>query len=149
MERPKFGSSTAAENNVGGGGSQGNDKKKRIKKMPGPKEMVSHYESQGMGTEEASLKVIEDLQKVLFRMAVTSRENGGATASSAGTTSRKLDSINSRLISLDMKMDSKPSYPQTLAIGVASGALVQLFPHVAGAVVNIWNSVRSATKSNP
>nr|GMC73019.1 hypothetical protein DM860_014292 [Ipomoea batatas] len=148
MERPKFGNSTtaAAESNAGG---QGNDKKKRIKKMPGPKEMVSHYESQGMGTEEASLKVIEDLQKVLFRMAVTSRENGGATGSAAGTTSRKLESINSRLISLDMKMDSKPSYPQTLAIGVASGALVQLFPHVAGAAVNIWNAVRSATKSNP
>ncbi|CAH9118730.1 unnamed protein product [Cuscuta europaea] len=125
------------------GGGQGNNKK--VRKMKSPKEMVSHYEAQGMGTEEASLKVIDELQKVLFGMAVTSRDQGGA----AGTTSRKLDSINSRLIRLDMKLDSKPSYPQSLAIGVASGALVQLFPQLAGAAAGIWNSVRSVSKSNP
>ncbi|VFQ65566.1 unnamed protein product [Cuscuta campestris] len=134
MERPTF----------GGGDVQGNNTKK-VRKLPSPKEMVAHYEAKGLGAEEASLKAIEDLQNLLFKMAVNSGEKGSAAAA----TSRKLDSISSRLISLDMKLDSKPSHPQTLAIGVASGALVQLFPHFAGAVAGIWNSVRSVTKSNP
>ncbi|RAL43791.1 unnamed protein product [Cuscuta campestris] len=136
MERPTFG---------GGDGGQGNSTKK-VRKLPSPKEMVAHYEAKGLGAEEASLKAIEDLQNLLFKMAVNSGEKGSAAAAA---TSRKLDSMSSRLISLDMKLDSKPSYPQTLAIGVASGALVQLFPHFAGAVAGIWNSVRSVTKSNP
>ncbi|CAH9130111.1 unnamed protein product [Cuscuta epithymum] len=134
MEPPTF----------GGGSSGGKGNNRKLRKMKSPKEMVSHYEAQGLGTEEASLKVIDELQKALFGMAVTSRDPGGG-----GTTSRKLDSINSRLLRLDMKLDSKPSFPQSLAIGVASGAIVQLFPQFAGAVAGIWNSVRSVSKSNP
>ncbi|KAK4355012.1 hypothetical protein RND71_027206 [Anisodus tanguticus] len=57
------------------------------------------------------------------------------------------DVINARLLSLDMKVDSKPGYPQTLAIGLASGSLLQVLPRVAESVGQIWNTVRSATNS--
>ncbi|XP_071921867.1 uncharacterized protein [Coffea arabica] len=56
--------------------------------------------------------------------------------------SRKLDVINARLLQLDMKVDSKPGYPQSLAIGVASGALLQGF---TSAAAQIWTAVRRAT----
>lgn len=68
-------------------------------------------------------------------------------------TSRKIDATNSRLAVLDMKMDSKPGYGETFAIGVASGLTLRgigsVMPHVLGALGQIWSSVRSATKSSP
>jgi hypothetical protein len=40
-------------------------KSNQKKKIPSPKEFISYYESQGMDSQEASLNVIEDLQKAL------------------------------------------------------------------------------------
>lgn len=125
--------------------------------LPSPKEMIAHYESKGMDTGEASVKVIEDLQSALFRKFVqenkkTKKNAGGPGADSSPPNSRKLDVINSRLIQLEMKVDSKPGYPQTLAIGVASGALLggigNLLPHLAASAANIWKSVTTAATSN-
>lgn len=120
-------------------------KKKVTRKLPSARELVSHYESQGMDSQEASFKVIEDLQGALFRVITSSRNDKSRNVSSE--TSRKLDVINARLLSLDMKVDSKPGYPQTLAIGLASGGLLQVLPRVAESVVQIWKSVRNATNS--
>ncbi|TMX03537.1 hypothetical protein EJD97_015791 [Solanum chilense] len=124
-------------------------KKKVTRKLPSARELVSHYESQGIDSQEASFKVIEDLQGALFRVISTSRndKNRNNNRNVSSETSRKLDVINARLLSLDMKVDSKPGYPQTLAIGMASGGLLQVLPRVAESVVQIWNSVRNATNS--
>lgn len=124
-------------------------KKKVTRKLPSARELVSHYESQGIDSQEASFKVIEDLQGALFRVISTSRndKNRNNNRNVSSETSRKLDIINARLLSLDMKIDSKPGYPQTLAIGMASGGLLQVLPRVAESVVQIWNSVRNATNS--
>ncbi|CAN4094887.1 unnamed protein product [Withania somnifera] len=126
-----------------------NNKKKVTRKLPSPRELVSHYESQGMDSQEASFKVIEDLQGALFRVISTSRndKNRNNDRNVSSETSRKLDVINARLLSLDMKIDSKPGYPQMLAIGVASGGLLQVLPRVAESFVQIWNTVRNATNS--
>ncbi|XP_009619636.1 uncharacterized protein [Nicotiana tomentosiformis] len=125
-------------------------KKKVTRKLPSPKELVSHYESQGMDSQEASFKVIDDLQGALFRMISTSRNDKNRNnRNMSSETSRKLDVINARLLSLDMKVDSKPGYPQALAIGLAAGGLLQVLPRVANSVVQIWNTVRSATNSSP
>ncbi|KAL3835344.1 hypothetical protein ACJIZ3_010080 [Penstemon smallii] len=114
-----------------------NNKKKKSKKMPSPQELVSHYEKQGMETQDASLKVIQELQGALFRIIAANR-----SPKSADVTSAKLDAIHSRLLQIEMKVDSKPSYPQALAIGVAASGLW----NAAGL---IWNSVRRATSSSP
>ncbi|KAK3015899.1 hypothetical protein RJ639_007635 [Escallonia herrerae] len=125
--------------------------KNKKRKLPSPRELIAHYESQGMETQDASIKVIEDLQNAVFRL-VAGRANGNSNRKAGGETpplSRKLDVISSRLVNLEMKVDSKPGYAQTLAIGVASGALLRgvgsVIPHVAGALAQIWNSVRTAT----
>ncbi|XP_060174122.1 uncharacterized protein LOC132604577 [Lycium barbarum] len=135
---------TATANNV-----NESSKKKATRKLPSPKELVSHYESQGMDSLEASFKVIDDLQGALFRVISSSRidKNRNNNRNMSSDTSRKLDVINARLLSLDMKVDSKPGYPQTLAIGVAAGAFLQVLPRVADSVGQIWNTVRSATNS--
>ncbi|KAK4373799.1 hypothetical protein RND71_004476 [Anisodus tanguticus] len=124
-------------------------KKKVTRKLPSPKELVSHYESQGMDSQEASFKVIDDLQGALFRVISSYRndKNRNNNRNMSSETSRKLDVINARLLGIDMKVDSKPGYPQTLAIGLASGGLLQVLPRVVDSVVKIWNSVRSATNS--
>ncbi|CAH1422545.1 unnamed protein product [Lactuca virosa] len=104
------------------------------KKLPTAKEMVAHYESQGMQPQEASLKVIDDLQNLLLRVVNTSKKNN-------------MDAVNNRLLRLESKLDSKPGFPQTLAIGVLSGTVVHVFPQVISSVAHIWNSVRSSTSS--
>ncbi|XP_076955126.1 uncharacterized protein LOC143629852 [Bidens hawaiensis] len=109
----------------------GGDKQKVRAKLPSPKEMVAHYESKGMQPQEASLKVIDDLQNLLLRVI----------------SAKKTNDVNSHLLRIESKLDSKPGYPQTLAIGVASGAVFHVLPRVAAAVANVWNSVRSATSS--
>lgn len=106
--------------------------------MPSPRELVSHYEKQGMEAQEASLKVIQDLQGALFRMITANRNRN---RNSPDVTSAKLDAIHSRLLHLEMKLDTKPSYPQTLALGVASVG-------VWNAAFQLWNSVRQATSSS-
>ncbi|KAL0354361.1 UNVERIFIED_CONTAM: hypothetical protein Sradi_3883000 [Sesamum radiatum] len=113
---------------------------KKSKRMPSPTELVSHYEKQGMETHEASLKVIQDLQGALFRM-ITANRNRNRNSNSPDVTSAKLDAIHSRLLHLEMKLDSKPSYPQALAIGVTSAG-------VWNAALHLWNFVRQATSSS-
>ncbi|XP_059643764.1 uncharacterized protein LOC132285592 [Cornus florida] len=152
MERPtlKSSASNGKDSDNGGGGGGGVQKKR---KLPTPKELIAHYESQGMKNEEASVKVIDDLQKALFRVVTMSTPPREAKekSTSMAETSKKLDVINSRLVRLDMKMDAKPGYGEALAIGVASGAVLRgigaVFPHVVGAVSHIWNSVRNITNS--
>ncbi|KAG5007052.1 hypothetical protein JHK85_025594 [Glycine max] len=67
--------------------------------------------------------------------------------------SRKIDAIRNRLTVLDMKLDSKPSYVETFAIGLASGATLKgigaIAPHIIASLFQIWNSVSTATKSSP
>lgn len=127
-------------------------------KLASPKEMIAHYEAQGMDSQQASLRVIEDLQKALFQKIALNKTKKMSTAGAGDTTvagissGRKLDVINSRLMNLDMKVDTKPGYPQTLAIGVASGAVIKgvavVVPHLVSSVGSIWNSVRNITRGN-
>ncbi|XP_057514786.1 uncharacterized protein LOC130796437 [Actinidia eriantha] len=116
------------------------------RKLPTAQELVGHYEAQGLDTKEASAKVIEDLQNALFRVVTSNRKKKDLEAKFMAETSRKLDVIYSRLVHLDMKLDSKPGYGGALTIGVASAGFGSIFPsHVAPAFANIWNAVRSAT----
>lgn len=114
------------------------------KKLPTPQELISHYQSQGLNSEAASIKVIEDLQNVLFR--VISSDNRSKKDKLVGETSRKIDAVHARLAVVDMKLDSKPGYAEAFGIGVASAAafrgIESVWPHVVG----IWNAVRTATK---
>lgn len=121
-------------NRSGGGGGR---------RMPSAEELIKHYESQGMDTKQASVKVINDLQKALFRLITTKGKNPQQQQPGV-----ELDVIKGRLMSMDMKLDSKPGYPQMLGLGVASSAVFRgletwAFPQVA----NIWNAVRSTTNS--
>ena len=116
---------------------------KQKRKLPTPKELIAHYESQGMESQEASLKVIDDLQNALFIVVSSGRSKKDRFMVDA---SRKLDSVNSRLAILEMKLDSKPGFPQTLTLGVVSAGIASALPHVFGAFSQIWNSVRSASK---
>ncbi|TKY60217.1 hypothetical protein E2542_SST17312 [Spatholobus suberectus] len=119
-------------------------------KLPTAKELISHYESQGMDSQEASMKVIEDLQKALFTVVSSGR---GKQDKLLTESSRKVDAISNRLTVLDMKLDSKPGYVETFAIGLASGAALKgigaLVPHIIAPLAQIWNSVSTATKSSP
>ncbi|XP_073309654.1 uncharacterized protein [Primulina huaijiensis] len=108
-------------------------KKKKSGRMPSPQELVSHYEKQGMENQQASLKVIQDLQTALFRMITANRTRKPADS--------KLDAVHSRLLNLEIKLDSKPSYPQALALGVASAG-------IWNGAVQLWNLVRRATDSS-
>lgn len=120
------------------------------KKIPSPKELISYYESQGMDSQEASLKVIEDLQKALFGVISSGK---GKKDRIMNESSRKMDSVNQRLAILDMKLDTKPGFVETFAIGVVSGAALNgigaIMPHILSPIAQIWNSVTSATKSTP
>ncbi|KAH6789984.1 hypothetical protein C2S51_004990 [Perilla frutescens var. frutescens] len=115
-------------------------KKKKSKRMPNAQELVAHYEKQGMPTQEASLKVIGDLQGALFRI-IASKSNSNSNSNSQ-VISAKLDAVHSRLVQLETKLDSKPSYPQALALGVASAS-------VWNGALQLWNTVRRATSSDP
>ncbi|KAL4205305.1 hypothetical protein AMTRI_Chr01g136630 [Amborella trichopoda] len=109
-------------------------------------ELVSLYESQGFEPQEAPLKVIEDLQKLVARLASSrSRKKDKFMADM----SRKLDILNTRVAVLDMKVDSKPGYPQAVAIGVGAAAIFQgvsgALPHVVEGFSQMWSKVRSST----
>ncbi|KAF6167315.1 hypothetical protein GIB67_043176 [Kingdonia uniflora] len=118
------------------------------RKLPTPQDLVTHYETQGLSTNEASMKVIEDLQSVLVRVIGSGR---GRKDKFMAESVRKLDTANTRLAILEMKVDSKPGYVETLGLGVAAGAVLKevgnVFPHVLGAIGQMWNAVRGATKS--
>ncbi|KAF5729620.1 hypothetical protein HS088_TW21G01787 [Tripterygium wilfordii] len=117
-------------------------------KLPTPKELIAHYESQGMGSQEASMKVIDDLQNVLYRV-ISSNNVNSKKGKVMVETSRKIDVINNRVAIVDAKLDSKPGYVETLAIGLASGAALQgigsVLPHVVQGLGQIWTAVRSVT----
>ncbi|KAF4357051.1 hypothetical protein G4B88_004461 [Cannabis sativa] len=119
---------------------------KKKKPLPSAKQLISHYESQGLDTQEASVKVIEDLQATLFRVITSGRAKKDKLLAEAN---RKLDSANSRLALIDSKLDSKPGYGASLAIGMASGlalnGLGTVLPHLS----QIWSSVRSVSKDSP
>ncbi|XVF74927.1 hypothetical protein PTKIN_Ptkin13bG0149500 [Pterospermum kingtungense] len=124
---------------------------KAKKKMPTAQELISHYQTQGLDSEQASIKVIEDLQNVVMRV-VSSNSKSKKDTKFFIDTSRKLDSLNNRLAVVDMKLDSKPGYLQTFAIGIASGAafngISSVLPHVFEGLAQIWSSVATATKSS-
>ncbi|KAF5742698.1 hypothetical protein HS088_TW09G00750 [Tripterygium wilfordii] len=117
-------------------------------KLPTPRELVSHYESQGMGSREASMKVIDDLHNVLYRV-ISSNNVNSKKGKLMVETSRKIDVVNNRVAIVDAKLDSKPGYVDTFAIGVASGAALQgigsVLPHVFQGLGQIWTAVRSVT----
>ncbi|KAI9087254.1 hypothetical protein K1719_030724 [Acacia pycnantha] len=118
------------------------------KKPPTPQELITHYESQGLDSNAAAVKVIEDLQKALFGVISSGR---GKKDRLLVDSSRKIDALNSRLTLLDLKLDSKPGYPETFAIGIASGAAVSgigaVMPQIVGGLAQIWKSVISVTNS--
>ncbi|KAK0595720.1 hypothetical protein LWI29_009347 [Acer saccharum] len=66
-----------------------------------------------------------------------------------GDTSKKIDVINNRLAIVDLKLDTKPGYGDTFALGVASGAALNgigcVWPHVLKGIGQIWSAVRTAT----
>ena len=124
------------------------DNNKAKKKFPTPQELISHYQTQGLDSQQASIKVIEDLQNVVMR--VVSSNSRSKKDKFLVDTSRKIDSVNSRLAVVDMKLDSKPGYLETFAIGIASGAALNgigsVLPRVFEGFAQIWSSVRTATK---
>ncbi|KAJ0007770.1 hypothetical protein Pint_30753 [Pistacia integerrima] len=117
------------------------------KKAPSPQELITHYTTQGLDQEQASLKVIEDLQNVLFRVIVSTNKNRKDKVMTE--TSKKIDVINNRLAILDMKVDSKPGFAQTFGLGIVSGAALNgigsAFPHVVKGFGQIWTAVRTVT----
>ncbi|RYR64572.1 hypothetical protein Ahy_A03g010649 [Arachis hypogaea] len=64
-----------------------------------------------------------------------------------------MDAANGRLAVLDTKLDSKPCYVETVAIGIASAATLRgmgaIMSRVIAPLAQIWNSVTTATKSTP
>ncbi|XWS20593.1 hypothetical protein CRYUN_Cryun31cG0115800 [Craigia yunnanensis] len=124
------------------------DNNKGKKKIPTPQELISHYQTQGLDSQQASIKVIEDLQNVVMR--VVSSNSKSKKDKLLIDTSRKVDSVNSRLAVVDMKIDSKPGYLETFSIGIASGAALNgigsVLPHVFEGFAQIWSAVRTATK---
>ncbi|XP_039120237.1 uncharacterized protein LOC120256634 [Dioscorea cayenensis subsp. rotundata] len=112
------------------------DKKRR--RPPSAEEMLAHYEAQGLDTREASLKAIKELQLLLYRSVSSARP--GAKKDDDST--RKLDNVYTRLAILDMKLDSKPNFPQSLAIGVTAQAIFT-------GLSTIYKVVRSATRGSP
>ncbi|KAK4427503.1 hypothetical protein Salat_1519200 [Sesamum alatum] len=89
-----------------------NDGKKKSKRMPSARELDDH-----------------------------ANRSRNRNSNSPDVTSAKLDAIHSRLLHLEMKLDSKPSYPQALGIGIASAG-------VWNAGLHLWNFVRQATSSS-
>ncbi|KAI3977825.1 hypothetical protein MKX01_036665 [Papaver californicum] len=112
--------------------------------IPTPEELISHYESKGLEKNEASMKVIEDLQNVIFRILSS---KGGKKDKFMAKSSRMLDTVNTRLNILELKLDSKPNFGQTLGIGVVAGGIGSVIPHVFGAIGQIWSYVRNSTKN--
>lgn len=125
------------------------DNNKAKRKIPTPQELISHYQNQGLDSQQASIKVIEDLQNVVMRV-VSSNSKPKKDNKFLIDTSRKIDSLNTRLAVVDMKLDSKPGYLETFGIGIASGAalngITSVLPHVFEGLSQIWSSVRTATK---
>ncbi|KAL5825653.1 hypothetical protein ACOSQ3_021716 [Xanthoceras sorbifolium] len=144
MEQPKFPKDTTitADNN-----NRKPTTNPQKRKPPTPQELISHYKTQGLDQEQASIKVIEDLQSVLFRVIASKNKNKKDRL--VGDTSKRIDVINNRLAIVDMKLDTKPGYGETLVLGVASGAALNgigcVWPHVLNGLGQIWSAVRTVT----
>ncbi|CAA6670371.1 unnamed protein product [Spirodela intermedia] len=69
-----------------------------------------------------------------------------------GETGRKLDNANARLALVEMKLDAKPGYPESFAIGVCAGAALNgvgaAAPHILGGLRKMWEAVSGATKDH-
>ncbi|KAI6672110.1 hypothetical protein NL676_006995 [Syzygium grande] len=122
-------------------------KLKKSTKMPSPEELLSHYESRGLDSHQASLQAIDDLQKLLSRV-LSSRGAAPPAKADRGSPpdlARKMDAASGRLALLEMKLDSKPGYAEAFAIGVGSGAALNgmgsLMPHLLSSLSQIWSSV--------
>ncbi|TXG69606.1 hypothetical protein EZV62_004541 [Acer yangbiense] len=143
MEQPKFPNSLSQTTTT----TTTTTNNPQRKKPPTPQELISHYKTQGLDQEQASIKVIEDLQSVLFRVIASNSKNKKDRL--VGDTSKKIDVIKSRLAIVDLKLDTKPGYGETFALGVASGAALNgigcVWPHVLKGIVQIWSAVRTAT----
>ncbi|KAL9459791.1 hypothetical protein AB3S75_003069 [Citrus x aurantiifolia] len=128
-----------------------NDKPKNTqkKKVPSPKELISHYTTQGLDQEQASIKVIEDLQNVLFRIIASNNKNRKDKLMAEA--SKKIDVVNSRVAIVDMKLDSKPGFLETFGIGIASGAALNgigsVWPHVVKGFRQIWRTATDPSSS--
>ncbi|KAK9734126.1 hypothetical protein RND81_04G116600 [Saponaria officinalis] len=136
MEPPNFSNSSPTKPN-------NNSTKKTTPKLPTPQELITHYESKGMNSQEASIKVIDDLQNALFR--VVSSTNKGKK--NGGDTSRKLDLLNARLAIVEKKLDSKPGFVGSFGIGCATATAFRGVAAVWPQVVGVWNSVRGLSKT--
>ncbi|GMH03883.1 hypothetical protein Nepgr_005722 [Nepenthes gracilis] len=156
MKQPQFSnplspSEDPAATNGGGGSisSSRNTNGSQKRRVPTPQELISHYESQGLESQEAAVRVIGDLQHMLRKVVTSGR---GKKDRFTAESSRKLDTANARLAIVEMKLDSKPGFPESLAIGIASAAsfrgITAVWPRVVGAAAQIWNSVRSSTSNS-
>uniref|UniRef100_A0A1D1YXR0 Uncharacterized protein n=1 Tax=Anthurium amnicola TaxID=1678845 RepID=A0A1D1YXR0_9ARAE len=116
---------------------------------PTPEELVAHYEAQGLEPREASLRVIGELQAVLYRTVASGR---GRKDRFMADTARKLDNSNARLAIVELKLDTKPGFPESFAIGLAAGAtlhgLRSAVPLVLRAFAKMWDAVTAATKGH-
>uniref|UniRef100_A0A803N4Q9 Uncharacterized protein n=1 Tax=Chenopodium quinoa TaxID=63459 RepID=A0A803N4Q9_CHEQI len=65
--------------------------------------------------------------------------------------SRKLDTANTRLAIIEMKLDSKPGYPESVAIGVTSTVafrdVAAVWPQLVFAASSLWNSSLAKEKT--
>nr|KYP67583.1 hypothetical protein KK1_023927 [Cajanus cajan] len=96
---------------------------------------------------------MESASITLPKVGPKSLKRNEAFDSEAADIPLKIDAISNRLIVLDMKLDSKPGFVETFAIGLASSAFLKgigaFVPHVIATLGNIWNCVSSAIKSTP
>eukprot|EP00252_Welwitschia_mirabilis_P003687 TRINITY_DN13741_c0_g1_i1.p1 TRINITY_DN13741_c0_g1~~TRINITY_DN13741_c0_g1_i1.p1 ORF type:complete len:150 (-),score=26.67 TRINITY_DN13741_c0_g1_i1:364-813(-) len=125
----------------------GNGDEKKPKKMkpkkPDPAELIKMYEERGLNTTEASHKAISDLQSFASELLARLKDESSRPRSSA-----RDKQINNRLSVLEMKIDSKPSMPQSLAIGVTASAIVSAAPSVFNALASTWSSISNSLKRN-
>ncbi|KAL0723671.1 hypothetical protein Bca4012_038270 [Brassica carinata] len=122
--------------------------KQKSKRFPTAAELISHYQKQGgLEPAEASVKVIEDLQNALVRVAFSSKNASGKNKLLADA--RKIDAISGRLAVVDAKLETKPGYVETFALGLASGAALNgisaVLPHVTRGIGQVWSAVKSGT----
>ncbi|KAG0470409.1 hypothetical protein HPP92_017109 [Vanilla planifolia] len=120
--------------------------KKNRRQPPSPEEVLSFYESKCLDPRAASLMAIGDLQSLVLRSSTSPRQDRLAASEEL---SRKLANLNSRLIVLDMKLNTKPAFPESFAIGIASGAVLNGLPYAFRALSHAWGSVASITASRP
>ncbi|GMH17543.1 hypothetical protein Nepgr_019384 [Nepenthes gracilis] len=68
---------TTASVSGGGRNSDNNNSDSQKRRLPTPQELMSHYESQGLEPQEAAVKVIDDLQHMLYKLATSGKREEG------------------------------------------------------------------------